>query len=372
MRALSLFSGIGGMDLASYWAGIHTAAFCEKEHFCQNVLRNHWPNVPIYDDVKKITKEQLMRDGVITNKEKIDIITGGFPCQPFSIAGKQKSKGDDRYLWPEMHRIIRELKPNWVVGENVVGIVKLALDDILTDLEKEGYTCRTFVFPVAAVGAPHQRQRVWIVAYSNSFRQQQRTQESEDLPAVQEDTSIIDQFNRSGETCVADTSRFRCNCGQSIWEERSIQINQKRSPQKDHKSRKGGICGTCKDGENLANSNCKRLERREETRNIEEEGKKFGKQSERFGKLYNWENGTTQPLLGRNFDGISDELDSCKWPALLGQEQFDWEPPRVANGVLDRKKRLKAIGNAVVPLQCYPILKAIMAIVRSMEGNLNN
>jgi DNA (cytosine-5)-methyltransferase 1 len=152
--------------LACEWAGIETVAFCEREPFCQKVLRKHWPHVPIYDDVCTLTKERLEADGIGT----IDIIHGGFPCQPFSIAGEQLGENDDRHLWPEMFRIIAEIRPTWIVGENVAGFIRLALDNTLSDLESIGYTTRTFVLPACAVGADHRRDRTFIVAYASSKR----------------------------------------------------------------------------------------------------------------------------------------------------------------------------------------------------------
>jgi DNA (cytosine-5)-methyltransferase 1 len=168
MKVLDLFSGIGGISLAAQWAGMETVAFCEIEPYCRDVLKKNFPNIIIYSDIRNITKNKLVEDGVIDEEEGIDVITGGFPCQPYSVAGKQRGKADDRHLWPEMLRVIRELRPAWILGENVTGIIKLALDDVLSDLDREGYTTRTFVFPARAVGAPHQRQRVWIVAHTSS------------------------------------------------------------------------------------------------------------------------------------------------------------------------------------------------------------
>lgn len=158
MNHLSLFSGIGGIDLAAHWSGMQTVAFVEKNKFCQQVLAKHWPNVPIFDDVKTLTKDDI--------SESIDIISGGFPCQPFSVAGKQLGGEDDRYLWPEFARLIEEFRPSWIVGENVVGIIELALDYVLADLERIGYSSRTFVIPACAVGAKHERQRVFIVGFN--------------------------------------------------------------------------------------------------------------------------------------------------------------------------------------------------------------
>jgi DNA (cytosine-5)-methyltransferase 1 len=157
MKMLSLFSGIGGIDLAAEWAGIETVAFCEIDPYCQKVLKKHWPDVPIYSDIRELRGDMV---------GSIDIVAGGFPCQPFSTAGKQRSKEDDRYLWPEMLRIIQELRPTWIVGENVPGIINLALDDVLLSLETEGYTTQTFVIPACGINAPHLRNRVFLVAHS--------------------------------------------------------------------------------------------------------------------------------------------------------------------------------------------------------------
>lgn len=164
MEVLDLFSGIGGFSLGLERAGMKTVAFCEIEPFCQKVLKKHWANIPIYNDVTKLTKEVLDNDGIKT----IDVICGGYPCQPFSVAGKQKGSEDKRHLWPEMFRIIREVRPGWVIAENVEGHIKLGLDTVLDDLESEGYTCWTFVIPACAVGAPHQRNRIWIIANAAS------------------------------------------------------------------------------------------------------------------------------------------------------------------------------------------------------------
>lgn len=170
MNALSLFSGIGGIDLACEWAGIKTVAFCERDPFCQKVLNKHWPGIPIYDDVCTLTKERLEEDGI--DCRAIDLIHGGYPCQPFSIAGKRKGENDDRHLWPEIARLLQEIRPRWFVGENVVGHITLGLDSVLSDLDDLDYTTQAFVVPAVAVGALHRRDRVFIVAYANSERLQ--------------------------------------------------------------------------------------------------------------------------------------------------------------------------------------------------------
>jgi DNA (cytosine-5)-methyltransferase 1 len=166
MKVLDLFSGIGGFSLGLERAGFETAAFCEIEPFCQKVLKKHWPEVPIYNDITKLTKEVLENDGIGT----IDLICGGYPCQPFSTAGKRGGAEDERHLWPEMLRLIRTIGPRWVIAENVEGHIKLGLDTVLNDLETEDYTVWPFIIAACAVGAPHQRNRLWIIAHSNNSR----------------------------------------------------------------------------------------------------------------------------------------------------------------------------------------------------------
>lgn len=169
MRKLSLFSGIGGIDLAAHWAGMETVAFCEREPFPQKVLRKHWPGVPIYDDVKNLSREVLEYDGIIGPGRPIDIVSAGYPCQPYSVAGERGGAEDDRALWPEVARLLREISPPWFVGENVAGHITLGIDGVLADLESLDYETQAFVIPACAVNAPHRRDRVIIVA--NSKRQ---------------------------------------------------------------------------------------------------------------------------------------------------------------------------------------------------------
>lgn len=162
---LSVFSGIGGLDLAAEWVGFQTVGQCEWADYPTKILEKHWPDVPRWRDIRTLTKENLYeRTGLRT----VDVISGGFPCQPFSCAGKRGGEEDDRYLWPEMLRVIKEIRPAWVVGENVAGIVSMALDQVLSDLEDQGYETRAFVFPACAVDASHRRDRCAIVAHTES------------------------------------------------------------------------------------------------------------------------------------------------------------------------------------------------------------
>ena len=204
----SLFSGIGGFDLGLELAGMECKWQVEIDDFCNRVLEKHWPNVRRYRDVREAhgnvahaaslrlhesasikTEEgsadpQFRCTGVVQGGPErcrvfsktdtpcpsclpaVDLICGGFPCQPFSVAGKQRGKADDRHLWPSMFRIVSELRPRWVLGENVPGLVRLGLDEVLSDLESIGYSCQTFDIPACAVDAPHVRHRVWIVGYA--------------------------------------------------------------------------------------------------------------------------------------------------------------------------------------------------------------
>ena len=166
MEHASLFSGIGGFDLAAKWAGWNNVFNCEIDPFCRKVLQYHFPKAKQYEDIKTTNFEFY--------RGKIDILTGGFPCQPFSLAGKRKGTSDDRYLWPEMLQAIKQIQPRWVVAENVYGLLSikngLVFEQVCVDLENEGYEVQPFVIPACGVNAPHRRYRVWIIAHSSNAR----------------------------------------------------------------------------------------------------------------------------------------------------------------------------------------------------------
>ena len=154
---IDLFSGIGGFALASKWAGFKTIQFVENDKFCCKVLKKNFPEIPIHDDIRTFKATDFRGCG---------LITGGVPCQPVSQAGQRRGSEDDRWLWPQMYRVILESRPTYVLIENVAGLITLGLDDVLVDLEKADYAFQTFNIPAVAVDARHRRQRIWIVAYT--------------------------------------------------------------------------------------------------------------------------------------------------------------------------------------------------------------
>lgn len=157
MNHLSLFNGIGGCQLAAHWCGWNNVAHVEIDDYCNRVVARHFPKSVCHTEIKQFDGTQY--------RGKVDIISGGFPCQPYSLAGKRLGKKDDRALWPEMLRVIDEVRPTWVVGENVAGILSMGIEHYLADLEVAGYEVQAFVIPACAVNAPHRRDRVWIVAH---------------------------------------------------------------------------------------------------------------------------------------------------------------------------------------------------------------
>jgi DNA (cytosine-5)-methyltransferase 1 len=209
----SLFAGIGGIDLGLERAGMICKWQVEIDDYCNKVLKKHWPDVERFDDVRKVGKHNL---------ESVDLIAGGFPCQPHSVAGKRRGAADDRNLWPEFIRIIRETKPRYVLAENVPGIISTYLDTVLSDLESEGYTARTFNLPAVAFDAPHRRERIFIVAYSEcrgcSTKRQSRELEriqgkgQDNTSKIEESSDVADAEEPRLEG--SNTARPACTNGQ--------------------------------------------------------------------------------------------------------------------------------------------------------------
>lgn len=298
---LSLFAGIGGLDIAAEWAGFQTVGQCEFADYPTRVLERHWPDVPRWRDIRTLTGGEFYeRTGLRT----VDVISGGFPCQPFSVAGKQKGKDDDRYLWPEMLRVIRELAPRCIVGENVPGIIRIAAGQVVKDLEQAGYHVVVFNFEAAAVGALHRRERVAFVGYrdADSLENAGRSRFSEQR--------VLPEFaGRTESERACETVAYATEPGMERqgWEFAAVKANGSRKRQSDP---------TC---EPLA-ADTKRTKLQRE--------------------------GTTAR-------GRWSELGCSSWWAT--------EPDvgRVAHGVPNRVDRLKCLGNAVVPQQFYPIFRAL-------------
>lgn len=208
IRILDLCSGIGGFSLGlEATGGFETVAFCEVEEFCCKVLNKHWPGVPIYNDLKELGNDPKR---IV---QEFDLICGGIPCQPFSVAGKQKGKEDDRHLWPYMFEIIKHKKPAWVIVENVGGFVNVALDDVCLNLEAEGYATQSFIIPACGVEAPHRRDRIWIIGKNMENPRRSLRQGSVKREAHEDEVGKgnADQLERSGSTSgshVANTEQL--------------------------------------------------------------------------------------------------------------------------------------------------------------------
>lgn len=278
MKQIELFAGIGGFGLAGHWAGILTVCQVEIDSFCQKVLQKNFPNAERHGDIHTFNGEIYAG--------QIDIISGGFPCQPYSTAGKRLGKNDARHLWPEMLRVIREVRPRWVVGENVGGIISwsdgLVFEEVCADLENEGYEVQPFVLPACGVNAPHRRDRVWFVA-------------------------------KSKRNVTDSESERRKEWEQYYGREDATEIERRMESEFERFSNKQ--LATNSDSSSSNNT-------RTETRNSI------------------WDEWTFEPPLCRVDDGVSGRLDR------------NWNK--------QRKQRIKALGNAIVPQVAYQIFSAII------------
>ena len=265
MRVLDLFSGIGGFSLGLERAGMKTVQFVENDPYCQKVLAKNFPGVPIHGDIK-----------TFNYGTSVELISGGFPCQPYSHAGEQRGKEDDRHLWEEYFRIIQSVRPRWVVGENVSGIINMELDQVLSDLASENYSCQSLVIPACAVNAPHRRDRVWIIARRNAMG----NSEYNGLSTAKESRSPS-----------------------------SISDNSSQGENKTFQSK--GTSGRS-NIKNVAHANKERIQGRKETGNLESEGTQRNQFSLRCSQRRIGKNWSIEPELGRVANGIPSRVDRIK------------------------------------------------------------
>jgi len=332
----SLFSGIGGFDLAAEWMGWENKFHCEWNPFGQKVLHHYWPEAEQFTDITKSNFKKYAN--------QIDILTGGFPCQPYSQAGKRKGKEDERHLWPEMLRAIREIQPSWVVGENVFGLVNwsegLVFHEVQTDLEAEGYEVQPYVLPAAAVNAPHRRDRVWFVAYSNSFSNRRKSKQQSDSHQQgwgSKTNQTIRNKGKQQSLCNITSERTasysnsnglnKCNCNDEI------------------KSGKGRINAQCNseqsnDNGDAADTDSTNSETRTQQKILGQPNRKKTNGHSNVERTNQWENFPTVSPICNGDDGLSDRLDSITFPK--------W-----------RNESIKAGGNAIVPQVVYQIFKSI-------------
>lgn len=331
---LSLFSGIGGLDLAAERAGFRTVGQCEFADYPYQVLCRHWPDVPKWRDICTLSGGDFYdRTGLRT----VDVLSGGFPCQPFSVAGKRRGTEDDRYLWPEMLRVIKELRPAWVVGENVAGIINMALDQVLSDLEAQGYETKAFVIPACGVDAPHRRDRVAIVAWHNDGKPNGR----KPLAAIPRE----DERKNAKPCGVCYDVAHPESAGIGGL---SVQCRESRQASDDALRR----------GKTLADADQSRIQGGQASGNVEIQRKNIVEHALRCGECSHVCNSASTGFQNRTAGAFIRPEEEQKL------KRSDWWPiepdvGRVAHGIPHRVDRLRCLGNAVVPAQFYPIFKGI-------------
>jgi len=343
---------------------VDTVAFCDWEPYCQEVLKKHWPGVPVYGDIKELTHEKLKADGI----NKIDIITGGYPCQPFSVAGRQKAEEDPRHLWPEYFRLIKELRPTWVIGENVSGHIKLGLDTVLENLESEGYTTRTFSISASSIGANHQRERVWIIAHSSEFGRDDRIDNRKERQ-VSNDKEWNTEENQSERgrwiSGIGQISQTMENSGRSQWPwsfEQGEDANETRKENADQFERSGSTSEP-----NVANTKSVSSNGREHREYTKEGDRERQVGREGSSEMADSNNERCEEQRGSIAATSEGESLRQKSQRRSSREIADWwsvEPSvgRVAHGLPKRVDRLKCLGNSVVPIIPYLIGKSILEI----------
>ena len=350
LKTLDLFSGIGGFTIGLERAGLKTIAFCEIDKYCRLILQKHWKDIRVYKDVREITKRQFEEDGC----ELPEIITGGFPCQPFSVAGRRQGTGDNRYLWPEMFRVIKEFKPRWIIAENVRGIVNIqdgvVFENVCTDLESQGYETQTFIIPAAGVGAPHRRDRVWIVAHSEfnglpSSKKRESTKET----ISKESQGQNNAFNTTGTSSLSTSKQIMENSRRII---RGQQSSRNKESIESGASQKTEWSA---DSDSLARSG--KGEKIMADPNINRE--KWNQSENRKGSRLKQ---SSKDVANSKRVYVQGQQDRSRQKQSRRSGWWDIEPNvgRVADGVQGRIYRLKGLGNSIIPQIAEEIGKAIV------------
>ncbi len=298
MKHGSLFSGGGGFDLAAEKMGWENVFHCEKDAFCQTILKHYWPHAETFTDIKEFNSGKF--------KGAIDIITGGFPCQPFSAAGKRQGTADDHYLWPDMLRVIKTIRPRWVVCENVYGLINwnggLVFDTVQSDLEAQGYEIAAFVLPAAGVNAPHQRYRVWVVGHLSQHTTKRKAKADPDTNGIRRDKLGL--------------------CGKTA------------AKGKPGNSRDFDILCPAQSSQIIADPGCQRLQYKTGIGKLARGRPVVKNTGDR------WQDWPTQsPLCGGN-DGLPDRLDNITFPKWCAQS-------------------IKLFGNAIVPDVAVQLFRSI-------------
>jgi DNA (cytosine-5)-methyltransferase 1 len=309
LRVLDLFSGIGGFSLGlERTGGFETVAFCEIDPYCRAVLKKHWPDVPIFEDVRSLRGDEV---------GPIDLICGGYPCQPFSYAGKRQGKEDDRHLWPEVHRLVASIRPTWCLFENVAGHITMGLDEVLLNLEGEGYACQPLVVPACAVDAPHRRDRVWIIAHTHNKGREGPHDNGKVSTWFQLQPSVTSRIGKEGDDPDFVFQDAHSDRREQGTHREPIETNTERPPEPQQKRKD---CRAPSTDTNGAGSQGGLYNIGADTERREKPG--LGRPSERG---YRWDWG-----------GV------CRW-------EVEPNVGRVAHGVPRRVDRLRCLGNAVVP-----------------------
>jgi DNA (cytosine-5)-methyltransferase 1 len=403
LKVLDLFSGLGGFSLGLERTGyFKTIAFCEIDKYCSLILDKHWKGIKIYNDVRKINKEQFDTDGI----EYPDIITGGFPCQPFSVAGKQKGTGDDRHLWPEMFRIIKTFKPKFVIGENVKGLINIqdgvVFETVCTDLESEGYEVQAFNIPAAGVGAPHRRERIWILATlgnselngssttkitriitETSNDNKERENATREFEGTSKSRYSQDVANTESERTRSNNEGIRQGISGTNRGQRTIGIKEDVANSNTRfsngtneeifsRGQTSNISSTGGGDKNVENSRCTLQQGtvfQGENENEIRKGNADQSQRSSSSPEYDVANSSSEQSHSNDNGQEQREISQQEQIELGGRSSrtlwpsnWEFEPNvgRVANGIPGRVHRLKGLGNSIIPKIAEEIGKAII------------